>query len=202
MKLIVSSTRLAILFLFVFVVACDQPDLRVDLPEITPSAEPETTKEASSEPVDTASAEASEASEEVSEADPLQPEEPKEPSEPELSVAEDGSTITITGAIRSRIQRDRIVEELGIAFPQAEIVDELELDFSRHPVGWGNRVTDEFLIPYLEVIEDGSVRYAEGIIYLGGKATNPRDSANFQKMAISTFAGVFSRGIENSIEVE
>jgi len=106
--------------------------------------------------------------------------------------------IVVEGAIRSRFQRDEIVQLLGEAFSGTRIEDRLELDYDRIPVGWGNRVALQFLVPFFKVIEDGFFEYEMGIITMAGKGSL-RHSDYFQHLAIDVFSDPHSRDIINQI---
>jgi len=110
----------------------------------------------------------------------------------------DEGAIVVEGAIRSRFQRDEIVQLLGEVFSGTRIEDHLELDYDRIPVGWGNRVAPQFLIPFFKEIEDGFVEYEMGIITLAGTGSL-KDSDHFQHLAIDVFSGPYSRDIINRI---
>lgn len=71
----------------------------------------------------------------------------KAPEEPALDVSLQGNTITVSGGLRSRIQVERIIETLTREFPNRVIENHLHLEYHRNPVGWGNRVADELLVP-------------------------------------------------------
>ncbi len=134
-----------------------------------------------------------------SQAEPLV-EEPA-PAEPELIVAMEGNKITIRGAVKSSIQHERIVKDMTDAFPEHEIVNEFKLEYHRLPVGWGNRVSDGFLVPYFKQVKSPKVVYREGIVTLEGKLADSRMHRLITELAVEIFAGSYTKDIENKITV-
>lgn len=123
------------------------------------------------------------------------------PAEPELIVSMEGKQITIRGAVKSSIQHERIVKDMTDAFPDYEIVNEFKLEYHRLPVGWGNRVSDGFLVPYFKQVKSPGVAYREGIVTLEGKVADERMHRFITEMAVEIFAGSYTKDIENKITV-
>jgi len=107
--------------------------------------------------------------------------------------------ITITGGLKSRIQVDRIVTTIKEAFPEHEIVNELKVEAHRYPVGWGNRLAVEFLVPYFKEVKSPGVAYQTGIVTLLGEVENGGRLQSLTEIAIDTFTGEFSRDIDNKL---
>jgi len=106
--------------------------------------------------------------------------------------------IVVEGAIQSRFQREDIIAVIGEAFSGVRVDDRLELDYDRIPMGWLNRVADEFLVPFLQDVEGGFVEYYEGIITMSGKASR-MVADHYQHGAVTVFDGPYSRDIVNQI---
>jgi len=119
---------------------------------------------------------------------------------PELRVFYDADVIVAEGALKSRIQKKRIEEQMSEAFSGTRVRNDIEVDFKRHPVGWGGRVTEGFLVPYFQDITEPRVEYIDGVIILGGKGT-AQQRRMFQQLAVIVFQDVHSRDITNRIEV-
>lgn len=98
----------------------------------------------------------------------VEEEKPKEPEDALLDVKMTPGKIVVSGALKSRIQIARIEEDLKRAFPKLTIQNDLELEFHRYPVGWGNRVSADLLVPYFQQVKEGRVRYEKGIVLLEG----------------------------------
>ncbi len=128
---------------------------------------------------------------------PEVPEE-REFQEPLLRVYREDEKIVLEGALKSRIQINRIEEQLGEAFSGTRIENQLEFDPWRYGVGWGNRVTKGFLIPYFYQVEKPSVEYDDGIITLKGESSR-KVKRRVHEAAAAVFAGAGSRGIDNLI---
>lgn len=121
--------------------------------------------------------------------------------QPELRVFWEDGAIAIEGALKSRIQVERIGAQLGEAFSGVRIENRLVRDYDRVGVGWGNRVTEGFLIPYFHDIEDAEVGYVDGVVVLKGRGTRVEKQI-FQKLAATIFVGMYSDNIDNQIETE
>lgn len=126
--------------------------------------------------------------------------EKKELTDPELRVFIEDEKIVLEGVLKSRLQRKRMEEQLGVAFSGVRIENRIEVDLQRFAVGWGNRVTEGFLIPYFHDIEDPSVEYYEGVITLNGRGTATQKRV-FHQLAGIIFEGMFSRELVNQMEV-
>jgi len=120
---------------------------------------------------------------------------------PELVVQWRGEEIVISGSIRSRLQRDRIGEEMSLAFSGTRVVNELEVDTSRIAVGWGNRITEDMLIYYFKEIDQAHFSYKDGIITLGGATKEANLIRQFQELTVNVVSGELSRDIVNQIKV-
>lgn len=169
---------------------CDRPYLKEDAkatppPEEPPVAESPTPSQPGESPVEKAEPEKESIAVDTY-------------TDPVLVVFREGDSIVIEGAMKSRRQKERIESQLGTAFSGVRIENKLEVDYSRMPVGWGNRITEMFLIPYFSVIEDPKVEYRGGIIILEGRG-NRRDAQSFHELAVTAFAGEDSTDIENRI---
>jgi len=187
------SRSLPILLAFLFAVGCEKPEQRPPEPKAEPETSPDpSTAETPGSRAPSSGASSSEQPEET-EAEPR-----PEPEQPELSVRRRGDVIVIEGALKSRIQVERIGSQLAEACPDLEIDNQLRKESHRHGVGWGNRITRMFLIPYFHEIEKPAVRYREGIITLEGDGEQS-DFRKFGQLAVDAFAGMFSRDIENRI---
>lgn len=127
--------------------------------------------------------------------------EPVERKEPELQVTMEDDKIVVNGSLKSRSQIERIERQLGEAFSGTRIENNLVRDHTRYPVGWGNRVTELFLIPYLYNVKNASVEYKEGVVTLKGEYTNPADLKRIQEHAIVVFSGSFTKDIDNQMEL-
>lgn len=122
--------------------------------------------------------------------------------EPELKVERLDDKIVLSGALKSRRQIERIEKELGEAFSGTRIENNIILDFNRLGVGWGNRVTDMFLIDYLKSVKDPVIRYSESVVTLKGTYKHPGDLMRIQKSAVVAFSGDFTREINNQMKLE
>ncbi len=123
------------------------------------------------------------------------------PAEPELIVTMEGKRITIQGAVKSSIQHERIVQHMREAFPDHEIVNEFKLEYHRMPVGWGNRVSDGFLVPYFQQVKSPKVAYQEGVVTLEGEVKDSSMHRMITELAIETFSGSYTKDIDNKIKV-
>lgn len=126
---------------------------------------------------------------------------PSPPDFPKLVVFREGDTIVIGGALKSRLQKARIAEELARDFPDLKIDDQLVVENHRYPVGWGNRVSLAFVVPYFKQIKNPYVECKEGIVILKGECSKEGDIRYFQELAISVFAGMHLRDIKNEMKV-
>lgn len=120
---------------------------------------------------------------------------------PELTVQWRGEEIVISGMIRSRLQRDRIGEEMSQAFGGTRVVNELAVDTNRIAVPWGNRITEDLLIFYFKEIDKAFFSYKDGIITLGGETKQTNLIRQFQELTVDVVSGELSRDIVNKIEV-
>lgn len=182
-------------------ISCEKPQLRTEEPEKAPEFE----APQSAQVVETAPP-LSPATIEVPEPKPApsanpEPEVPLEPAYPKLLVYLVGDTLHIEGALRSRMQKARIMEEMAAEFPNWQINDELVQETHRYAVGWGNRVSMGFLIPFFKEVQDPYVGYEEGVVILKGTVDDRRKIRRFQELAISVFAGMFLQDVHNEMTV-
>lgn len=119
--------------------------------------------------------------------------------EPVFKIWKDGKTITITGALKSRLQVERIANTITETFSDAEIVNDLKVEGHRFPVGWGNRLADELLVPYFKEVKSPGVAYQEGVVTLLGEVETASRHRILTEIAINTFAGALTRDIDNKI---
>ena len=173
-------------FVSVFLSSCEKPELTAN------REKPPVSTHASNSisDVSTATQSAPEMPEKV---------ERKEPAYPMLAVFREGDTIVIEGALKSRLQKTRIAEDFGRAFPELQVDDRLLVESHRYPVGWGNRVSAAFLIPYFVQIKEPYVGYEEGVVILKGKGQRGTFK-NFQELAINVFAGALLKDVHNEIQ--
>lgn len=125
--------------------------------------------------------------------------EPRSMEEPVFKIWKKGTTITITGALKSRIQVERIGNTIQETFSDAEIVNDLKVEGHRYPVGWGNRLADELLVPYFKEVKSPGVAYQKGVVTLLGEVDNASRHKVLTEIAIDTFAGDLTRDIDNKI---
>lgn len=121
--------------------------------------------------------------------------------EPELSVAMQGQKIVVSGALRSKIQVDRILEALKRDFPEHEIESSLVVDYDRMGVGWGNRVADEFIVPFLQRVANAKVTYHEAVVTLEGDVKSPHEIQMISEIAIPVFSGSTTKDLKNHLKV-
>jgi hypothetical protein len=138
----------------------------------------------------------------VAEAKPAPaPTEPLKMEEPIFKIWMADGKITITGGLKSRIQVDRIVTTMKEAFPEHEIVNELKVEAHRFPVGWGNRLADEFLVPYFKEVKSPGVAYQTGVVTLLGEVKSGSRHRTLTEMAVITFSGELTQDIANKITI-
>jgi len=125
--------------------------------------------------------------------------EPRPMEEPIFKIWMADKKITITGGLKSRIQVDRITTTMKGAFPEHEIVNELKVEGYRYPVAWGNRLADEFLVPYFKEVKSPGVAYQSGIVTLLGEVENSSRHRFLTEIAVDTFAGDLTQDIDNKI---
>lgn len=121
------------------------------------------------------------------------------PADPELYVAIEEGRLIVRGALTSRIQQERILETLQREFPDLAVEKDLRLEYHRHPVAWGNRVADPFLVQYLKMVDSPKVTYKDGIVTLRGKLKNKANLVPLSELAIDTFAGDRTRDLVNHL---
>jgi len=113
----------------------------------------------------------------------------------------EGKRIVVTGALRSKIQVERILEALSREFPQHEVESSLVVDYDRMGVGWGNRVADEFLVPFLQRVANAKVAYLNTVVTLEGEVKNPGDVQMISEMAVTVFSGSTTQDLKNHLKV-
>jgi hypothetical protein len=132
-------------------------------------------------------------------ASPPTPSESQPMEEPFLKIWMVDKKITITGRMKSRLQVDRIVTTMKEAFPEHEIVNELLVEAHRYPVGWGNRLADEFLVPYFKEVKSPGVAYQTGVVTLLGEVENGGRLQSLTEIAVITFSGELTQDIDNKL---
>lgn len=203
MKSLPRSVVLVCLAGLVFLAACEKPQQRVsaegerdappvETPESAPPAAVAATPVAPVPPVAATDA----AGEDAAAPAPAGPD-----PEPELLVERVGDKIIVAGALRSKIQVERIVETLRREFPDFEIESTLSVDYDRMAVGWGNRVADEFLVPFLQRVENGKVAYRESVVFLDGDVESPGELRMVSEAAITTFSDNTTSDLKNNLKV-
>jgi hypothetical protein len=183
-----------------FLSACEKPQQRTAGqpgdeagPEAAPAAPP---------PVVEATPPAEEAPAAAAPTVPAPPERPasgRDP-DPELSVAMVDEKISVSGALRSRIQVERIVETLRREFPEHEIESTLVVDNGRMGVGWGNRVADEFLVMFFQKVSPARVTYRDTVLTLDGTLKSARDLQMVSETAIQVFSGSTTETVKNNLK--
>jgi hypothetical protein len=149
--------------------------------------------------------EATPPAEEAPAAAPTVPAPPERPAsgrdpDPELSVAMVEKKITVSGALRSRIQVERIVETLRREFPEHEIESTLVVDNGRMGVGWGNRVADEFLVMFFQKVNPAKVTYRDTVLTLDGTVKSSGDLQLVSETAIAVFSGSTTETVKNNLK--
>ena len=176
---------LSVSLLTVFFVGCEKPDISPATPE--PKAEPQ--KAAPAAPVSEPAA-----APEPKEVAPA----PLENAEPFISIKFEGKAIAIVGSIKSNLQKKKLLEYLGKGFPDHEITDELEVDYRRIAVGWGNRFGNGYIGPFFEQVPEGTFEYKDGVVKLTGEVP---DQPTFRDLVMSAgemFMGDFTQDIDSS----
>ena len=130
---------------------------------------------------------------------PAPPTDPLPMEEPVFKMWMSGKRITISGALKSRIQVDRILGTITVAFPGYEIVNNLKVEYHRIPVGWGNRLADDLLVLYFKEVESPAVAYKGGIVTLMGEVENTSRHRQLTEIAIDIFSGDSPKDIDNQI---
>ncbi len=188
------------LLLVLFLAACEPPRQR-DSTEAAaePSPPPPASRDA---PAETATAPETVAAPSEPAAVPAAAEEELPPAEPELSVALTGDRILVSGALRSRIQVERIVADLSREFPGHKIESDLKIEYHRIPVGWGNRVSAVLFVDYLKLVKSPRITFREGVVTLEGVVPNENLHRELTEIAIDAFSGDTTRDLENRMVIE
>jgi hypothetical protein len=208
MKLTTRILRQSSLVLLLFLCACEKPKQRVSSePQEAPAPEvsaPEVSAPEVAAPVATPAPSvtppaplAPEGNASEDEGNPTSSPDP----EPELSVAMEGKKIIVSGALRSKIQVDRILEALKREFLEHEIENSLVVDYDRMGVGWGNRVADEFLVPFLQQVANAKVTYRESVVTLDGEVKSPGEIRMIAEIAVPVFSGSTTQDLKNNLKV-
>jgi hypothetical protein len=196
------------IFASLFLAACEEPRTRErhaeEVPEALAPSPPPAPIDSAGAPSLAATAPANEAVAvpSVPAPAPAEEEQDKEPELPEFSISLSGDRILVSGALRSRLQVDRILEDLAREFPDHKLESNLEVEYHRIAVGWPNRVSADFLIDYLQSIESPRITYREGIVTLEGKAPDPRTHREISEVAIEIFADPHTEDMKNLIVAE
>lgn len=193
MKPLSSAPALAAALSLLLLVACEPPQLQEK--EVI-AAEPV----AAAAPPAAAPATAPEDSPAPPAAPPLE-ETPRAEEPPELFVEKTGRRIVLKGAVRSRIQQERIVETLRLEFPDAELEHDLKLEYHRVAVGWGNRIAEALLVPYLKEVKDPKFSYKDDIITIEGTVASQSDLAYFTELVVNVMAGGNAVDLKNHLKV-
>ncbi len=184
------TSLIASLIIALALVGCEPPEIEKPEPEVKVVEE----KPPVAEPAPVASntdADAPKATE--------APEEKEmESGEPLMKVTRVGDTITVAGSIKGFGQKRDIIRYLNEGFPNLKIVDELEANPNRMPVGWGNRVSDGYLVPFFKQVGDGVVEYKDRIVYLEGTVDDQAMFTSLVKQAGFMFMGDFTENIDSS----
>ena len=212
---LLSRTFLLLVFGGFSLLSCEKPELSdnkenvsdPDLADVPVSSQPVPEKPVvvKEEEESKSESEAVESESVVAKEEEVVPQDSEKKDEPEITVPElrvfyEDDVIVAQGALKSRMQMERIEEQMSEAFSGIRVRNEIEVDFTRHPVAWGGRVTEGFLVPYFQDISEPSVEYNDGVIILGGKGT-AHQRRMFQQLAVIVFQDVHSRDITNRIEV-
>lgn len=128
--------------------------------------------------------------------------EPLVEQEPDLSVRMTGKKILISGAMRSRLQVERIVETVTREFPDHTVESELKIEGHRVPVGWGNRIADGLIVPYFQRIKDPAISYHDTIVTLEGTAKTLAELRMVTEVSIEMFSGGNTSDVDNRLKVE
>lgn len=127
---------------------------------------------------------------------------PVEEKEPDLSVTMKEGKILISGAMRSRLQVERIVETLTREFPDLTVESDLKVDTDRIPVGWGNRIADGLLVPYFQRIKNPGISYHDTVVKLEGTASSLPELRMVSEVTVEMFSGGNTSNIDNQLSVE
>jgi hypothetical protein len=112
-----------------------------------------------------------------------------------------GNQVVLSGALKSRLQVERIQETLKREFPDHELKSDLKIEHHRIPVGWGNRV-DQFIAPYLKNVANGRLSYRNTVVTLEGTVKSQGELRMISEAAVETFSGSTTTDIENRLKVE
>lgn len=197
MKLVPYAPALATALSLVFLVSCEPPRLQekeVVSAEPVAATTPDPSGPATGATTATVESPARPAIPAVAE-----PERAEEP--PELFVEKTGQRIVLKGAVRSRIQQERIVETLRLEFPDAELEHDLKLEYHRVAVGWGNRIADELLVPYLRGVKDPRFSYKDNIITLEGTVAGQGELVRFTELVVNVISDGSAAELKNNLKV-
>lgn len=182
-----------------FLIGCEKPQQREVVEAETPAPPEVAAAPSAPAPVDPASAPGAPAPAAPA-ADVGNSAEPGSEPEPELVVSIEDKKILVAGALRSKIQVERILETLQREFPEHTVESTLVVDYDRLGVGWGNRVADEFLVPFLQRVENAKVTYREAVVTLDGTVKSPGELRMITEAAIDTFSGSTTEDLKNNLK--
>lgn len=185
----------ALLFLCAILTGCEKPQQRTVEVKEEPVEQVAASAPAPVPVADTSPAPVAEAKSAPAPTEPLPMEEPI------FKIWMADKKITITGGLKSRIQVDRIATTMKEAFPEHEIINELKVEAHRFPVGWGNRLADEFLVPYFKEVKSPGVAYQAGVVSLLGEVKSGSRHRTLTEMAVITFSGELTQDIDNKITI-
>lgn len=185
----------ALLFLCAILTGCEKPQQRTAEVKEEPVEQVAASAPAPVPVADTPPAPVAEAKSAPAPTEPLPMEEPI------FKIWMADKKITITGGLKSRIQVDRIATTMKEAFPEHEIINELKVEAHRFPVGWGNRLADEFLVPYFKEVKSPGVAYQAGVVSLLGEVKSGSRHRTLTEMAVITFSGELTQDIDNKITI-
>ncbi len=194
MNLLKTTATAASLLFFVSMAGCDNPELAEK-----PVASEKKVEASQSNPAPQAIAASRDKNKPEKQAP--KPVKPKEREEGVLHVIEKDGKIIVTGSIKSRFEREDLINQLKRGLPGKEIVDELEASPDRYPLGWEGRVAEGILVTFIKVVENAELHYEKGIVRLEGSIYEEKDLRRIQMAVVDTISGSYSRGIENNLVV-
>lgn len=197
------SSRLSsflILFLFpLFFQACEKPQEASGNPVDREAGGAPPSAPAEPAP---AAAEPAPAPAEAKPAESVPVNEPQVEQEPDLSIRMTDRKILISGAMRSRLQVERIVETVTREFPDHTVESELKVEAHRIPVGWGNRIADGLIVPYFQSVGNPAISYHDTVVTLEGTVKTLPELRTFTEISIEVFSGGNTSNVDNQLKVE
>ncbi len=178
-------------------VSCEDPvnvSTAPSAPETRPAADPAPTPAAT--PTEPAPAS-------PPETPPPAPAEPPAPLIAIVDVLEDETAkkITLSGQVSSRYQIQDLVERFTYEFPDYEIIHELKHEPELQDLNWMNRA-DDYLIPFLQSVENAHFHYQEGVTRLEGTVETQAHVNLHSKMVIEILSDTDSRSLENLLKAK